>query len=281
VPEQQVSGAQPPFDQQWAGAPGPAGPGQPWPPPGQQWNAPGPSGPWDAPTGLTEPPPKRRGRTIALVAVAFVVVAALVAGGIVLIRNNLGSYRPEIPASYQPITTPFMTYSVPQDWASNPAGGPSVLGVGFDARADAPSYTCRGDGYIRGSASSALISDRSDPAQLATQFATRIATQSYTGTSGRNPAVTVVSTTPVQVPGPGDAETTGSLVEVRATSPSDDGCLGTEGAVLVLAVPARVGGQTGTALLTSGVDTAGGPVAPPLSPREEMDLIVSSATLTG
>jgi hypothetical protein len=280
APEQQVSGPQYP-GQQWAGPGSPPGPGQPWAPPGPQWAAAGPRDPRDAPAGLTAPLPKRRGRALALVAFALVVVGAVVAAGIVLVRGNLGSYRPAIPASYQPITTPFLTYSVPQGWTADPAGGPFALGVGFEGRADAPSYTCRGDRYIRGSASSALVSDRGDPAQLATQFATRIATQSYTGTSGREPTVTVVSTTPVQVPGPGDAETTGSLVEVRATPPSDDGCLGTEGLVLVLAVPTTAGGQAGTALLTSGVDTAGGPATPPLPPREEMDLIAASAALPG
>jgi hypothetical protein len=267
--------------QRWTGPGSPPGPGQPWPPPRPQWAAAGPGAPWDAPAGLTAPPPKRRGRALALLALALVVAGALVAAGIVLVRDNLGSYRPAIPASYQPIATPFLTYSVPPGWTPNPAGGPFALGVGFEGRADAPSYTCRGDQYTRGSASSALVPDRGDPARLATQFATRIATQSYTGTSGREPVVTVVSTTPVQVPGPGDAETSGSLVEVRATPPSDDGCLGTEGLVLVLAVPTTAGGQAGTALLTSGVDAAGGPATPPLPPREEMDLVAASAALPG
>jgi hypothetical protein len=284
--------AVPRADETWVGTSYPsvpwggpqADPGQQWGPQGQwdnrPWGTP-PGDPWNTPAGLTGPPPKRRGRALALVALALVVVGALVVAGVVLVRGNLAGYRPAIPASYRPITTPFLTYSVPPGWRSNPAGGPFALGVGFEGRADAPSYTCRGNGYIRGSASSALVSDRGDPAQLAAQFATRIATQSYTGTSGRVPAVTVVSTTPVQVPGPGGAETTGSLVEVRATPPSSDGCLGTEGLVLVLAVPTTAGGRAGTALLTSGVDSAGGPAIPPLPPREEMDLIAASAALPG
>ncbi|MCW0214573.1 MAG: hypothetical protein OJJ54_14535 [Pseudonocardia sp.] len=242
---------------------------------------PGHGGSWDAPAGLTAPPPRRRGRTAAFVTVAVLVVLALVAGAGALLGGRLGRSGPEIPASFQPVRTDFMTYSVPPNWTLTPTGGPSVLGVSFGGRADAPPYTCRGDSYVRGSASSALISDRSDPARLAAQFAAQIATQSYTGTAGQEPAVTIVSTTPVQVPGPGATETTGSLVEVRATPPSDDGCLGTEGVVLVLAVPATVGGRTGTALLTSGVDTAGGPADPPVPPRQDMDLIVSSAALPG
>jgi hypothetical protein len=239
--------------------PGALHPGQvPAGPPQAPWGA---GSPWSPPPPPV-PRPERTGRWIAGLSAVIVVVAGVLAGGIWLLLGSLG---PSIPAGYRPVDTPYLSYAVPGDWTPVDGVATRILGVVFTGGADAPSYTCRGDGYKRGMATSTLVDTQADPTAAATDFAERLGRSFYTDTAGHTPQVELSEPRSVG---------SGTVVEARVTTPVDDGCLATEGVVAVLAAPVEGGG---TALLVVNIDTVGGPSGSPLPDPGTIDQVLTSA----
>ncbi|MFR9804326.1 hypothetical protein ACL02T_18860 [Pseudonocardia sp. RS010] len=237
---------------------------QPWgvPPP---YAAPGPS--WAPPPG--QPREQRTGRWIAGLSTVILLTLAAIGGGAWFLVTALSG--PSVPAGYQPITTPYLTYAVPGDWTPLDGVAARGLGVAFTGGADAPGYLCRGTPYKRGTATSALVEAPDDPATLARRFAAEFGRSFYTSTAGQGPRVTLSGPRTVEI---GDA--TGAVVEAVSTTPLDDGCLATRGRTLVLAVPVPAGG---TALLVANADTVGGPATPPLVPPSTVEDILGTAAV--
>ncbi|MCE3555036.1 hypothetical protein LWC33_26730 [Pseudonocardia sp. RS11V-5] len=260
---------------QYPGQRYPAVPGREGEPeiPGEQpW---GPLPPFDIPpqsAGSWAPPVEQReqhtGRWIAGLTAVIVLALAAIGGGAWFLGAALSG--PTVPADYRPVETPYLTYAVPGDWT--PLGGVAArgLGVAFTGGADAPGYVCGGAPYKRGTATSALVQAPDDPATLARRFATDFGRSFYTSTAGQGPRVAVSEPRTVEI---GDA--TGVVVEAVSTTPTDDGCLATEGRTAVLAVPAA----GGTALLVANADTRGGPASPLLVPPSTVDDIIGTAAL--
>lgn len=236
--------------------------------PGQAY--PGPLHPGQAPpqqTGWAPPPPpgprpEHTGRWLAGLTAVIVVVAAVLGSGIWLLVGSLG---PSVPAGYRAVDTPYLSYAVPADWTPVTGDAARILGVTFTGGADAPAYTCRGDGYKRGMVTSTLVDTSAEPEEAAADFAGRLGRSFYTDTAGHTPDVALSAPRSV---GPG------TVVEALVTTPVDDGCLSTEGRVAVLAAPVESGG---TALLVVNIDTVGGPGDSPLPDPEIVDLVLGSA----
>jgi hypothetical protein len=233
--------------------PGALHPGQiPWTPPPTPWTPPPPPA----------PRPEHTGRWIAGLSAVIVVVAAVLGSGIWLLLGSLG---PSVPAGYRAVDTPYLSYAVPADWTPVDGLATRTLGVEFTGGADAPTYTCRGDGYKRGMATSTLVDTQAEPAEAAADFAGRLGQSFYTDTAGHTPDVEVSAPRSVG---------SGTVVEARVTTPVDDGCLATEGVVAVLAMPVASGG---TALLVVNIDTVGGPSSSALPDPGIVDQVLASA----
>ncbi|GAA4551531.1 hypothetical protein GCM10023175_43520 [Pseudonocardia xishanensis] len=214
------------------------------------------------------PPPapvraEHTGRWIAALSAVVVVVAGLLGAGIWLVTRSLG---PSVPAGYRAVDTPYLSYAVPEDWAPVEGEASRILGVTFTGGADGPPYTCRGDGYRRGLVTSTLVRSDSDPASVATRFATQLGRTFYTDTAGQAPQVEL---------SPPRTTAAGTVVEATVTTAVDDGCLATRGVVAVLAAPVEEAG--GTAVLVANVDTVGGPADSPLPDPAIVTEVVDSA----
>lgn len=261
----------------WAQQQPPAGWAPPhpgWGPPPGSWN--GPQQPWGAPPPgwAPPPPPPRRGKLVALIAVGVLLLAALGVGGYLLVRDT--STGPvAVPAGFRPVTTSTLSYAVPPGWTDSP-NALSVLGAPFEGRADAPGYSCDDAGYFRGVAASAFVPGERPAAAVAGAFARETGRVFYLAANGAVPDVRLSEARPVDVDG-----VQGQLVEATASTPADDGCLATNGVILLLAVPTTgPDGAPGTAVLVVNGDTAGGPAtAPPLVERTVLDAVLGSARL--
>jgi len=218
---------------------------------------------WRPPPPPTPPVrPEHTGRWIAGLSTVIVLVAALLGAGAWLVTRALG---PSVPAGFRAVETPYLRYVVPADWTPVQGEAARILGITFTGGADAPAYSCRGDGYKRGTATSTLVRTDTDPATTAAQFADQLGRAFYTDTAGHVPRVEQA-----------EPRTTaaGTVVEATVTTAVDDGCLATRGVVAVLAAPVEGGG---TALLVANVDTAGGPADSPLPDPAVVTEIVDSA----
>jgi len=248
---------------------------QPWflaPSPPQYQAAPPVAGQQWFPQPIPPPPSRGRGHWVALFAVITIVLTGLGIGTFLLVHG--GPATAPTPANFQTVRTPFLTYAVPPDWDT--ANAPQIfLGAEFIAVADAPGYECGGQRYLRGSATSALVETTRPAADMAYAFARGLGDGFYTSNSGMPPEVIVSLARAVDVAG-----APGTLVEATIRTPADDGCLATEGTVLVLALPAAGPSGNATALFVVNGDTAGGPATPPVLTRETLDAIVHSARLT-
>jgi hypothetical protein len=196
----------------------------------------------------------------------IVLVVAVLGGGVWLVVRALG---PSVPEGYRAVETPYLRYAVPADWTPVDGQAARTLGVTFTGGADAPSYSCRGDGYKRGTATSTLVRTDSAVAEVAEQFADQLGRSFYTDTAGHVPQVALAPPRTVTVGG-----ATGAVVEATVTTAVDDGCLATSGTVGVLAVPVEGGG---TALLVANVDTVGGPADAPIPDPGVVTEILESA----
>lgn len=232
--------------------------------------------PWPPPP----PPPRRRtGRVVALVLAGTIVLAGLGVGTFLAVRGATGApgsiAGAEPPVSFRDVRTPFLSYAVPSDWdVAGNVEDPTALGLAFTGTAAGAAYDCAGESYLRGVVSSTLVPDASPPAEIAGVFARELGRSYYSGDAGE-PEVTVRTPRVVDVGG-----VTGSVVEATVRTATDDGCLATEGTVLVLAVPAAgPDGAPSTALLMVNGDVSGGPAEPASPDRTTLDAIVGSARL--
>ncbi|QJY47273.1 hypothetical protein [Pseudonocardia broussonetiae] len=217
-------------------------------------------------------PRRRRGRLVALVVVGVLLLAALGVGGYLLLTRTTGTV---VPADFRPITTATLSYSVPPDWLDSADAG-SVLGAPLEGRADAPGYECDGNQYYRGVVASAFVPGERPAAAVASAFARETGSSFYVSAAGASPDVQVSDARPFEVDG-----VPGQLVEATSRTPTDDGCLATEGTVLILAVPTTgPDGAPGTAVLVVNGDTTGGPsTAPPVPDRSTLEAVLASARL--
>ncbi|WP_219416731.1 hypothetical protein [Pseudonocardia nigra] len=219
----------------------------------------------------TPGPPDRRGRFAALLAAAAVVLAGLgTATALILDGPEPAPQAPAVTA----IRTPALTYEVPTDWTQGGTSVGNILGVDFTGVARGPAYECGGRSLVRGIAASAVLPGGVPADAMAGATARALAEGYYTSsTDGEPPEVSVSVPRAVDVGG-----IEGSLVEATARTAADDGCLATEGVVLVLAVPVTTADGQVTALLVVNGDRAGGPGdAPPVPERAALDAIVASA----
>ncbi|MBW0113612.1 hypothetical protein I4I84_33420, partial [Pseudonocardia sp. KRD-182] len=216
--------------------------------------------------------PRRRGRLVALVVVGVLLLAALGVGGYLLLNRATGTV---VPADFRPITTATLSYSVPPDWVDSANSG-SVLGAPLEGRADAPGYECDGNQYYRGVIASAFVPGERPAAAVAAAFARETGSSFYVSAAGAPPQVEVSDARSFEVDG-----VPGQLVEATSRTPTDDGCLATEGTVLILAVPtAGPDGAPGTAVLVVNGDTTGGPsTAPPSPDRSTLEAVLASVRL--
>lgn len=206
---------------------------------------------------------------MALLVVGAVVLAGLTGGAILLI----GSLRQDRAADLATVRTDFLTYGVPADWARDGEPLDNPLGLEFTGVARGTPYECGGRSYLRGVVASALLPAAPPPSAVATGAARLLASSYYTGRDETPADVTVGAPRTVDVGG-----IEGTVVEATARAASDDGCLATDGVVLVLAVPVTgPRGERATALLVVNGDTAGGPQSPPMPARATLDAVVASA----
>ncbi|HVL84743.1 MAG TPA: hypothetical protein VM367_10740, partial [Pseudonocardia sp.] len=254
--------------------PGPGGHGAPYPAPPY----PGPHGPaghpppWALPPGGPyggAPPPRRTGRIVALVLAGVLVLAGLGVGAWLLLP--LGGSGGVDTSRFQTIRTPEVVYAVPPDWRPGGLGSAlSVLGIDLPTVTTGPRYECGAANYYRGLVASGTIPRLPFTDQALGSAAAQLATNFYRSTGP--PSVTVG---PVQRITVGGAPA--SRVEATVTTPTDDGCLATEGVVVVLAIP--LAGDAGTALVVVNGDLQGGPDRPPSPDRPTIDAIVESVAL--
>lgn len=251
-------------------------PNQPYPPsppypPDPQWQA-----GWGAPP--PPPPRKERGRLVALVLVGALVLAGLGVGTFLLVRTTAGSGAAppdDVPATFRTVTTGPLGFAVPPDWVDDADPAPYVvLGAELEGVTYGPRYDCDGRSYFRGVAGAAFVEGERPAEDVAEAFG-RETGRSFYQSDTAEADVSLAAPRPVDVDG-----LPGQLVEVTAVAP-DDGCLATDGTVLVLAVPTTGnGGVPGTAVLIVNGDVAGGPPsAPPVPDRATLDAMVTSARL--
>lgn len=204
-----------------------------------------------------------------LIAVAAVVVVLLGVGVGALLLTRDGA---DAPAGFREISTPHLTYAVPDDWAdgSSSDSPPEVLGVPFSGIAEAPGYDCGGNRYLRGIVGSALVDRPAPPRAVAEAVARDLGAAFYSTADGPG-RVRISDSTDTAVGG-----ARGVLVRANITAPADDGCLATDGVLLVLAVPA--GGGEIAVLVVNG-DVTGGPDTPPSPDAATLQAIVDSARL--
>lgn len=305
-------GGQPAWPPPGGQPPWPPGAPPPWPPPHAAWPPPAGTDPWAPPTGTGAwppgappagtapypypyptgpagygpppwgpaaygpgagdrgaPPPRRRGRIAALVVAGVVLLGVLGIGFLVLVQRP----SPVSTADFQTIRTDVLTYGVPPDWVIGPVGAPSVLGVEFTGTAAAAPYECDGRSFLRGVVTSALAPEQGPPAGVAATFARALGTAYYGSSADVPPEVTLSDPRTVDVGG-----ASATRIEATVRTVADDGCLATEGRLIVLAFPL---GASGTALLVVNGDVAGGPAEPPSPDPAVLEAIARSARLNG
>lgn len=225
----------------------------------------GPPYPPDAGGG---PGSSRRGTVIALVLVGVAVLAALGGGALLLVNRATGVDT----SAFQPVRTPVFSYSVPPDWEVGGAtGAPPVLDIPFTGVASGPAYTCSGNDYLRGIVASGVTARAGAPGEIAGSVAGELGAIFYSG-ADEPPSVTVSPPQPTDLDGVAAAR-----AEATIRAPEGDGCLATEGVLIVLAVPL---GGAGTAVLIVNGDVAGGPAVPPSPDRATLEAIVGTARLS-
>jgi hypothetical protein len=174
------------------------------------------------------------------------------------------------------IQTPTLSYDVPADWTQGGEPLTNPFGLTFSGVARGPEYDCGGRSFVRGIVASAVLPGTVSLASLPA-LTQGLAEAFYTPPDGSRPDVSASNGQTVDVGG-----VQGNLVEATARTATDDGCLATEGTVLVLAVPTTGSdGRPAMALLVVNGDDAGGPAnAPPSPSRATLDAIVASARPT-
>lgn len=203
------------------------------------------------------------------------VAAGVVLLGVVGIGVLLLVQRPSAvdAAQFQTIRTDVLTYGVPQDWVVGPVGAPAVLGAEFTGTAATAPYECEGRRFLRGVVTSTLTPQQGPPAGIAATFARALGVAYYGSSADLPPEVTLSDPRTVDLGG-----ATASRVDATVRTVADDGCLATEGRLIVLAFPL---GASGTALLVVNGDAAGGPAAPPSPEPAVLEAIAGTARVNG
>jgi hypothetical protein len=207
-----------------------------------------------------------------MIAVGALVLAGLGVAGFLLLKPA----DTAAAGAMTPIQTPTLSYTVPTDWTQGGEPLTNPFGLTFAGVARGPEYECGGRSFVRGIVASAVLPGTVSLTSLPA-LAQGLAQAFYTPPDGSRPDVSASYAQTIDVGG-----IQGNLVEATARTATDDGCLGTEGTVLVLAVPTSgPDGRPAMALLVVNGDDAGGPAdAPPSPSRATLDAIVASARPT-
>ncbi|MCX6466394.1 MAG: hypothetical protein NTW05_22800 [Pseudonocardiales bacterium] len=199
-------------------------------------------------------------------------LAGLGVGAFLLVRATTADPAGTVPADFRPVTAAGLTWSVPPDWTPAPGSGGTVSGATLEGVHNGAPYECGGSSYLRGFTAVALVGAGVPLGAAAEQFAQEAGANFYRPADDVPPEVRTTPPRPVDAGG-----APAQLVEATVRA-SDDGCLATEGVLLVLAVETAAG----TAVLVVNGDTAGGPPsAPPVPDRATLDAMIASARPAG